>query len=269
MPLDSDQATNLDAELDALVSPTTIEVLQVTDDYEASVVAASAARRAMEGGGGSQPLSATRIPLAFDTPNLTVQSFAQVSADSGTSSFVIAGDHAAAFGAGSGLTSTSLLNSGFYTVVSATFSGGNTTIVVAEAVADEGADGSVINSANGLTGAGIDLYTPAAGEQLYIGISYLSVATAWDGTTPTLWIYQQGAVDYQNSITVFSGYDLSVPNVDEIGDGTITKALVLVSSGVLLLNGIAPLRAVVDDGSNGAPGSAQGSGEIVFWIGNA
>lgn len=52
MPYDDDQVANLDAELDALVSPTTDDVLARSRDYDAGFVAASAARRAIEGGGG-------------------------------------------------------------------------------------------------------------------------------------------------------------------------------------------------------------------------
>jgi hypothetical protein len=48
----NDQITNLDAELDALSSPTTAETYVVSKDYDADVVAAAAARRALGGGGG-------------------------------------------------------------------------------------------------------------------------------------------------------------------------------------------------------------------------
>lgn len=52
MPFDDDQLANLDAELDDLVAPTTAEVLDHSQDYDAGFVAASAARRAINGSGG-------------------------------------------------------------------------------------------------------------------------------------------------------------------------------------------------------------------------
>lgn len=60
MPSDHDQVANLDAELDALTSPTTLEVLAHSQDYDAGIVAASGVRRAFgAGGGGSQPAGGT------------------------------------------------------------------------------------------------------------------------------------------------------------------------------------------------------------------
>lgn len=52
MPSTQDQITNLEAELDGLVSPTTAQVDAVTRDYDADVVAAVAAKRSLGAGGG-------------------------------------------------------------------------------------------------------------------------------------------------------------------------------------------------------------------------
>jgi hypothetical protein len=57
----NDQITNLDAELDALSSPTTAETYVVSKDYDADVVAAAAARRALAGG-GSRPFISDSEP---------------------------------------------------------------------------------------------------------------------------------------------------------------------------------------------------------------
>lgn len=56
MPYDADQIDNLEDEVDALVTPTTEDVLAVSQDYDAGIVAASALRQAAAGGGGSQPI---------------------------------------------------------------------------------------------------------------------------------------------------------------------------------------------------------------------
>lgn len=223
------------------------------------------------GGGGSQTLKVVRVPIAFDTENLAVQSFPQVSAAQATSTFVIAGDQTALFPAGGGLTSTSDLNSGAYTVVSSSFGGGNTTIVVGESVADEGATGDIINAGNGVTGSGIEVYVPAAGELWQSYASYLSIPTAWDGSTPKAWLYQEGAADYQNSLALVSSVDLTTADSDATVEqnGSITEPVTTFTTAadpVQLFNAATPLRIVVDDGNGGAPGSGQGEGEIVLFI---
>lgn len=52
MPYDHDQISDLDAVIDGLDSPTTLEAWVVTDAYDSGMVAASAVRRALAGGGG-------------------------------------------------------------------------------------------------------------------------------------------------------------------------------------------------------------------------
>lgn len=52
MPYDHDQVDNLDAVIDDLADPTTLETWQATDAYDSGIVAASAVRRALAGGGG-------------------------------------------------------------------------------------------------------------------------------------------------------------------------------------------------------------------------
>lgn len=74
MPSDADQITNLDTELDALVSPTSAQTQVVTRDYDAGIVAASAARRALAGlsSGASVPdfvietTDPAAIPFVFE-----------------------------------------------------------------------------------------------------------------------------------------------------------------------------------------------------------
>lgn len=52
MPFDHDQIDNLDTVIDGLDAPTTLETWDATDAYDAGMVAASAVRRALAGGGG-------------------------------------------------------------------------------------------------------------------------------------------------------------------------------------------------------------------------
>lgn len=51
MPYDHDQIANLDAVIDGLDSPTSLEMWVATDAYDSGMVAASAVRRALAGGG--------------------------------------------------------------------------------------------------------------------------------------------------------------------------------------------------------------------------
>lgn len=69
------QLENLDTELDALTTPTSAQVYAVSRDYDADIVAASAAGRAINGGGAgtTQPVPAAdtaavqeTIPTPFD-----------------------------------------------------------------------------------------------------------------------------------------------------------------------------------------------------------
>lgn len=225
-----------------------------------------------EPSGGSSPFTVVRVPIAFDTPNLAVQAFPITVADPGTGTFTIAGDHTALFPPAATFTvSGSSLNDGTYTVTSATLNGGNTEILTVEGFADNTADGNVVNAANGATTAGITLYTPAAGELWLVAASSVSVPAAFDGSTTTLFISPQDAADYQNGFVAFSGIDLTVPDIDQTTDatGAVTKPtdyLASTANAVWLFNDATPLRLVVDDGSNGAPGSTQGEGEVVLLV---
>jgi hypothetical protein len=67
MPYDADQIANLEDELDALISPTTEEVLAHSQDYDAGIVAASAARRALSGGGGGSQTQTLTVTVTTDS----------------------------------------------------------------------------------------------------------------------------------------------------------------------------------------------------------
>lgn len=87
MPYDADQIGNLEDELDALVAPSTEDVLSHSQDYDAGIVAAVAARLALSGGaGGSQPFLFSVEPADGDLGDgqallwlLTVASSAETS----------------------------------------------------------------------------------------------------------------------------------------------------------------------------------------------
>lgn len=68
MASSSKQLENLDAELDALNTPTSAQVYQVSRDYDGDLVAASAVGRAINGGGGggggSQPINVASVSVS-------------------------------------------------------------------------------------------------------------------------------------------------------------------------------------------------------------
>lgn len=68
MPFDHDQIDNLDAVIDGLDTPTTLQAWQSTDAYDAGIVAASAVRRSLSAG-GSGILTGAGSPFGVVTPS--------------------------------------------------------------------------------------------------------------------------------------------------------------------------------------------------------
>ncbi len=223
------------------------------------------------GGGGSQPF--VRIPIAFDMPNIHVETFAitAVGVDP-ANTFTIAGDHAALFPPGFLFTvAGSTLNDGIYTVVTAVF-GSATVITVEEAVADATVDGTVTNDCpNGdpVTSSGIVLYTPTPGDIWLpnLAATGFSETTPWDGSSPTGFVFMQGTPDYTLSLDFASPLDLSIGDTPG-GDGHLSLLDNICGStvGPVRFNDATPLMLVVTDGSGGDPGSTAGEGEIVLFI---
>lgn len=95
MPFDHDQIANLDAVIDGLDTPTSLETWQATDPYDAGMVAASAVRRALAGGGGAS--GATDEPFEFTEAVGTGPAFPIIAVNQGAGSFTVAGDQRAFF----------------------------------------------------------------------------------------------------------------------------------------------------------------------------
>ncbi len=207
-----------------------------------------------------------RFPIAFDDLGLSPVTYAITAADPDpANTFTVAGDHAADFVAGQHLTVVgSSVNDGPYTIVSAVF-GAATVITVVETVTDDTPDGDIIVL------PGVVAFTPAAGDLLIASLLNVSVTTAWDGSTPTLWIFQEGAADYTQGIgsntsgVALDAVDVSLGNTVE---GSIVYPLRLSTSGEKpwLFNDTTPLRLGYDDGNGADPGSSVGEGEVVFVV---
>jgi hypothetical protein len=114
---------------------------------------------------------------------------------------------------------------------------------------------------------GITLYTPTIGDVLLDYVSCYSVETAWNGSTPFLWL-SAGGDDY--ATLAVSGKDLT--QVD-IPNGARTGLVYPFATDVLggagqqgIFTSADPLVATVDDTAGGDPGSTQGAGEIILVI---
>lgn len=127
------------------------------------------------------------------------------------------------------------------------------------------------NTAN-LVSTGITVYTPAIGDVL-LDTSFLSITTAWDGSTPGIYLYSNGDTPGGGN-EIISHYSLTSENAAQ---GSSTKnSLITATMGSMYLNGssgqhiifdnTAPLKLMVDDGSSGNPGSMAGAGEFVLII---
>ncbi len=128
-------------------------------------------------GGGSQSILVIRIPISFDSPGLSSDGQQITGVDQGAKTFTVAGDWSGQYRSGEQcLVSGSTGNDGTYTVVSAIAGGGNTAIVVVEALPDSTVDGTIYFT------PGIDLHTFDPGD--YMLNAWFEITTAWDGSSP-------------------------------------------------------------------------------------
>ncbi len=186
MPYDHDQIDNLDAVLDDLDSPTTLETYQATDGFDPGMVAASAAKRAIEGGGGGGSTGPfTTVTLAFDTPGFAVQSFPITAVDTDAGTVTIAGDHAALFPVDAAASiALSTGNDGEFVVVDVAVVGGDTVVTTGNPGLDPTVDGVLVN----LDTAGVVI----SEDTCYL-MDVLNVTVAF-GAQANVFIGPQGAV---------------------------------------------------------------------------
>lgn len=259
-----DEVVQVDAVLDALSSPTSSDVYEALLPYSNDAVAAVAAKRAAGGaGGGSQPIEVVRVPIAFDDVGIVVTMLEITAVTDGPGSTVtVAGDHAAAFPAGSAcrIFNSNAIDDG-YTVVSAVFGAGSTVISITEELGDDSVSGSVYDNTSGVV-----IYTPVADDVLFGGWLSLPGETEWDGSTPRLHFQVEGD-DPGGGAEV--NFDCNDTNVQNNVTASVVKSSVLSSSRQVLAQGTKPFRLFVDDNSYGDPGSLQGAGEIVLLIAKA
>jgi hypothetical protein len=112
---------------------------------------------------------------------------------------------------------------------------------------------------------GIDAYVPAPGDHVLWINSYMSITTAWDGTTPHLnFTYSDLASEYVS---------FALDGADGVNADVHTTQAKVSMQGDLnwtffdsFFPDATPLRLIVDDGNGGDPGSTQGEGELVLFI---
>jgi hypothetical protein len=206
-------------------------------------------------GGGSQPLKVVRFPFAFDTPGLTgAYPITAVDAPGGT--ITIAGDHAAVLTAAGAFSVTgSTGNDGSFSVVSATFAAGSTTIDAGGPLFDATADGDVI-----VCGQPV-VYTPTVGDRLGVD-SVISVYTAFDGNSPRLTVMVRGADPSIQEIMDCDATDADGP----VFGGSWNRSATTGATGGSYAVDTTPIVLLLDDGGILPPGSIQGEGEVFLVI---
>lgn len=113
----------------------------------------------------------------------------------------------------------------------------------------------------GPASTGIVLYTPTPGDAL-LDISYVSVTTPWDGNNPVL------ELTYGDLSEQYEGCSLGqTDQVDSVDQHTLVpNTQGLSGAPVSIFPDATPLRAIIDDGAGGDPGSNQGEGEVVIVL---
>ncbi len=143
------------------------------------VIAPDGTRTLLPGNGGSQPgvLTSAEFLITEEATAANV-SYAITAVDTMGQTFNIAGDHEDDFKGGGFVVNGSTGNDGFYTLTGVSFADGETTLFVAETIADDTADGNIIRG----------LYTaefPVADGYLIAAIEYF-VEGVWAADTANL-----------------------------------------------------------------------------------
>lgn len=227
---------------------------------------------------GTGAVERVALPLAFNTPGLVMPADAITAVVQLAKTFAVAGDRTARYVPGPCGVFGSTGNNGTYTVVSAVFALGTTTITVAEAIPDATADGSLC-----LTGpVGIKVTDLNPGDLIY-GLDnngdtpwIVSVPTAFDGATPVL-LNIYGASNrgpLPTPITASNTFDLSVADVamNFSEAGTMFSAAIATwpSTGAAVVCRAPTSLYVVLAGNGGPslvdPGSTTGDAELFMVI---
>lgn len=167
-----------------------------------------------------QPVYKTNVQNGLPVVRFTLSgpdTFSITDVDQGTQTFTIAGSHEAAFQPTNGfVVSGSTGNDGFYTVVSATETGGNTEIVTVQALPDATVDGSMTPIFPApqyldVPGAGAILQDKPGGTVGAVGISNGSVP---QNSGALFWI-SDGGGNHISRLTTF----LPISGSAEIGSG--------------------------------------------------
>lgn len=262
------EVVQVDAVLDGLSSPTSSDVYEALGPYSNDATIAAAARRALEGGGASSlPTGWTAddpgsgdldsnggtlnlLTLLFGTGARIETTQADPSSGGGNAKPVgslllrnsFGGEGSAWIKTGAGNTAWTQIGgvpAGSFRLVRVPIAFDTTDLVL----------------------TGIEVYTPAAGDVVLWSQSFLSVSTAWNGTTPQInftFSNLAGAFNYA-----------SLESTDATGsDGHTLQPpfLGLSSDDIAIFPDSDPLIAIVDDTAAGNPGSSQGEGEIVLLV---
>ncbi len=119
----------------------------------------------------------------------------------------------------------------------------------------------------GLVLTGIEIYTPAVDDVIPPYITCMPfIKTAWDGTTPVLHLGTVGGLSSFDTLLGSFPADLTAADNAEMGT---TLAVPQNNQGFgtpQRFTATTPVTLMVDDGSGGDPGSAQGAGFFQLLI---
>lgn len=113
------------------------------------------------------------------------------------------------------------------------------------------------------------VYTPTGAERILWGLSSFQIDTAWDGATPEL---VTGFGDPAGSFTGEGIMPLVAADYDLLGDGSVfgSRSQAAAWAGTAITywpaSAGAPLKAYIDDGAQGDPGSTVGAGVLILAI---
>lgn len=107
---------------------------------------------------------------------------------------------------------------------------------------------------------GLVLFTPAPGD-IYLPLGFISIATAWDGTTPAFAYFPQG----EAVSGFFGGGDATQQDVVSAGGHGQTYAQKGIMDTIEALD-TASLMIAIHDGAGGNPGPTTGEAYVTVAI---
>jgi len=108
---------------------------------------------------------------------------------------------------------------------------------------------------------GVRVLEPSVGDVL-VPLGWVSVPTAWDGTTPVLHVLPEGGTVVTDDFMTASGLDAA----DTAIGANHWTANIAFEGKSIMIGGDTPIVAIVDDGAGGDPECSVGEARIVVAV---